>query len=166
MRGMAWVALASVCLAQADSRAPRIVLEDTNAFAGELAVLPLRIGDGAAAHGIRLTLTYPRELGFVEARRSRAAAKLVVTTKPGAPADGPEATLLLEAMSSDPLPSGRVLDLVFQTSKETYEKKDLTIALGDIRLLAADGSPADLAAPSTARVTVNVPLFSCFFYMH
>jgi hypothetical protein len=158
--------LASICLAQAESATPRIVLEDATAFAGESAILPVRIAEGPPVIQFRLKLSYPRELAFVEVRRGKAVPKLRLTTTPGQESEGSDATLLVEAVSPEALPPGRVLDLVFQTNKETFEAKDLTITVAEARLLAADGTAVENAAARSGRVTVSVPLFSCFFYMH
>ncbi len=76
------------------------------------------------------------------------------------------ATLLLEVDSVEPLPEGELLQLIFEATDEIYENEELVIKIVEAALRTASGEQVEGLYLEDGRVTISIPLFSCFFYMH
>jgi hypothetical protein len=160
------VLLSTSCFAQQQVTEPRVSLDEVSVFAGESAVLPFRVAQAPPLRGLAFTFSFPPDLTFVEARPGRSAGKIGVTIEPAAARDATRSVLRLRATSETELAGGRVLDLVFQTSKETYSSEDFEVALADVVLDSFSGGTVERPGTKNGHVIVKVPLFSCFLYMH
>jgi len=76
------------------------------------------------------------------------------------------ATLLLEVDSVEPLPEGELLQLIFEATDEIYENEELVIKIVEAALRTASGKQVEGLYLEDGKVTISIPLFSCFFYMH
>ena len=76
------------------------------------------------------------------------------------------ATLLLEVDSVESLPEGELLQLIFEATDEIYENEELVIKIVEAVLRTASGMQVAGLYLENGKVTISIPLFSCFFYMH
>ena len=76
------------------------------------------------------------------------------------------ATLLLEVDSVETLPEGELLQLIFEATDEIYENEELVIKIVEAALRTASGEQVEGLYLEDGRVTISIPMFSCFFYMH
>ncbi len=76
------------------------------------------------------------------------------------------ATLLLEVDSVEPLSEGELLQLIFEATDEIYENEELVLKIIEASLATASGGEVEELNLEDGKVTISIPLFSCFFYMH
>ena len=76
------------------------------------------------------------------------------------------ATLLLEADSIEPLPAGKLLELIFEATDQIFESEELVIKIAEASLTTADGEQVQELELEDGTVMISIPLFSCLFYMH
>ena len=76
------------------------------------------------------------------------------------------ATLLLEVDSVESLSEGELLKLIFEATDEIYENEELVIKIIEASLRTANGEQVEGLNLEDGKVTISIPMFACFFYMH
>ena len=107
-------------------------------------------------------------LRFVGVERDESKNSLSVHTDLETDPQDPEqmATLLLELDSVESLSEGELLKLIFEATDEIYENEELVIKIVEAALRTASGEQVEGLNLEDGKVTISIPLFSCFFYMH
>ncbi len=76
------------------------------------------------------------------------------------------AILWLEVDSLESLVEGELLQLIFEATDEIYENEELVIKIVEASLRTANGERVEELNLEDGRVTISIPMFACFFYMH
>jgi len=76
------------------------------------------------------------------------------------------ATLLLEVDSVETLPEGELLQLIFEATDEIFESQERVLKIIEASLATASGEQVRELNLEDGKVTISIPMFSCFFYMH
>ena len=150
---------------------PTISLGDASVHPLEETSLPLQLSglEGEAIVYLRLKIQFSAvPLRFVRVERDESKNSLSVHTDLGTDAQDTEqmATLLLEVDSVESLPGGELLQLIFEATDEIYENEEMVIKIVEAALRTASGEQVEGLYLEDGRVTISIPLFSCFFYMH
>lgn len=150
---------------------PTISLGDASVHPLEETSLPLQLSglEGEAIVSLRLKIQFSAvPLRFVRVERDESKNSLSVHTDLGTDAQDTEqmATLLLKVDSVESLPEGELLQLIFEATDEIYENEELVIKIVEAALRTASGEQVEGLYLEDGRVTISIPLFSCFFYMH
>ncbi len=133
--------------------------------------LPLQLSgleEEAIVH-LELKIQFPAvPLRFARVERDQSKNSLSVHTDLETDAQDPEriATLLLELDSIESLSEGELLKLIFEATDEIYENEELVIQIVEASLRTANGEQVQELNLEDGKVTISIPLFSCFFYMH
>ena len=125
--------------------------------------------EGETIVSLRLEIQFSAvPLRFVRVERDESKNGLSVHTDLGTDAQDPEqmATLMLEVSSVETLPEGELLQLIFEATDEIYENEELVIKIVAAALRTASGEQIRELNLEDGRITISIPLFSCFFYMH
>ena len=150
---------------------PTISLGDALVHPLEETSLPLQLSglEGEAIVSLRLKIQFSAvPLRFVRVERDESKNSLSVHTDLGTDAQDTKqmATLLLEVDSVESLPEGELLRLIFEATDEIYENEELVIKIVEAALRTASGEEIRELNLEDGRVTISIPMFSCFFYMH
>ena len=150
---------------------PTISLGDASVHPLEETSLPLQLSglEGEAIVYLRLKIQFSAvPLRFVRVERDESKNSLSVHTDLGTDAQDTEqmATLLLEVDSVESLPGGELLQLIFEATDEIYENEEMVIKIVEAALRTASGEQVEGLTLVDGKVTISIPLFSCFFYMH
>ncbi len=150
---------------------PTISLGDALVHPLEETSLPVQLSgvEGEAVVHLELKIQFPAvPLRFVRVERDGSKNSLSVHTDLESDTQDPEpmATLLLEVDSVEPLSGGELLELIFEATDEIYESEERIIKIVEASLRKADGEQIEELKLEDARVTISIPMFSCFFYMH
>jgi len=150
---------------------PTISLGDVLVHPLEETRLPIQLSglEGEAIVHLELKIQFsavPLRFGRVE--RDESQNSLSVHTDLESDSQDPErmATLLLEVDSVEPLPEGELLQLIFEATDEIFENEELVIKIVEASLRTANGEQVEELNLEDGKVTISIPLFSCFFYMH
>ena len=133
--------------------------------------LPLQLsglGENAIVH-LELTIEFSAvPLRFVRVERDPSENSFSVHTDLERDAQNPEqmAILLLGVDSLESLAEGELLQLIFEATDEIYENEELVIKIIEASLRTAGGEQVEGLNLEDGKVTISIPLFSCFFYMH
>ena len=163
--------LLSTLLSGQSLEKPTISLGDALVHPLEETSLPLQLSglEGEAIVSLSLKIQFSAvPLRFVRVERDESKNSLSVHTDLGTDAQDTEqmATLLLEVDSVESLPEGELLQLIFEATDEIYENEELVIKIVEAALRTASGEQVEGLYLEDGRVTISIPLFSCFFYMH
>ena len=150
---------------------PTISLGEALVHPLEETSLPLQLSglEGEAVVSLRLKIQFSAvPLRFVRVERDESKHGLSVHTDLDAdPQDSEQmATLSLEVDSVETLPEGELLQLIFEATDEIYENEELVIKIVEAALRTASGEQVRELNLEDGKVTISIPLFSCFFYMH
>ena len=150
---------------------PTISLGDALVHPLEETSLPLQLSglEGEAIVSLSLKIQFSAvPLRFVRVERDESKNGLSVHAELEADPQDPEqmATLLLEVDSVESLPEGELLQLIFEATDEIYENEELVIKIVEASLRTAGGEQVEGLNLEDGKVTISIPLFSCFFYMH
>ena len=163
--------LLSTLLSGQSLEKPTISLGNALVHPLEETSLPLQLSglEGEAIVSLRLKIQFSAvPLRFVRVERDESKNSLSVHTDLGTDAQDTEqmATLLLEVDSVETLPEGELLQLIFEATDEIYENEELVIKIVEAALRTASGEQVEGLYLEDGRVTISIPMFSCFFYMH
>ena len=163
--------LLSTLLSGQSLEKPTISLGDALVHPLEETSLPIHLSglEGEAIAYLRLKIQFSAvPLRFVRVERDESKNGLSVHTDLDAdPQDSEQmATLSLEVDSVDTLPEGELLQLIFEATDEIYENEELVIKIVEAALRTANGEQVEGLYLEDGKVTISIPLFSCFFYMH
>ena len=163
--------LLSTLLSGQSLEKPTISLGDALVHPLEETSLPLQLSglEGEAIVSLRLEIQFSAvPLRFVRVERDESKNSLSVHTDLETDPQDPEqmATLLLELDSVESLSEGELLKLIFEATDEIYENEELVIKIVEAALRTASGEQVEGLYLEDGRVTISIPLFSCFFYMH
>ncbi len=150
---------------------PTISLGDALVHPLEKTSLPLQLSglEGEAIVSLRLKIQFSAvPLRFVRVERDNSRNSFPVHTDLETDSQDPEqmATLMLEVDSVETLPEGELLQLIFEATDEIYENEELVIKIVEASLRTASGEQVEALNLEDGRVTISIPMFSCFFYMH
>ncbi len=163
--------LLSTLLSGQSLEKPTISLGDALVHPLEETSLPLQLSglEGEAIVSLRLKIQFSAvPLRFVRVERDESKNGLSVHAELEADPQDPEqmATLMLEVSSVETLPEGELLQLIFEATDEIYENEELVIKIVEAALRTASGEQVEGLYLEDGRVTISIPMFSCFFYMH
>ena len=163
--------LLSTLLSGQSLEKPTISLGDASVHPLEETSLPLQLSglEGEAIVSLRLKIQFSAvPLRFVRVERDESRNSFSVHTDLEADPQDPEqmATLMLEVSSVETLPEGELLQLIFEATDEIYENEELVIKIVEAALRTASGEQVEGLYLEDGRVTISIPMFSCFFYMH
>jgi len=133
--------------------------------------LPLRLsglGENAIAH-LELKIQFSAvPLRFVRVERDLSKNSFSVHTdlETDAQDQGQRAILWLAVDSLESLAEGELLKLIFEATDEIYENEELVIKIVEASLRTVNGERVEKLNLEDGKVTISIPLFSCFFYMH
>ena len=150
---------------------PTISLGDALVHPLEETSLSLQLSglEGETIVSLRLEIQFSAvPLRFVRVERDESKNGLSVHAELEADPQDPEqmATLMLEVSSVETLPEGELLQLIFEATDEIYENEELVIKIVEAALRTASGEQGEGLYLEDGRVTISIPMFSCFFYMH
>ena len=150
---------------------PTISLGDALVHPLEETRLPVQLSglEGEAIVHLRLKIQFSAvPLRFVRVERDESKNSLSVHTDVETDPQDPEqmATLLLEVDSLESLSEGELVHLIFEATDEIYENEELVIKIVAAALRTASGEQIRELNLEDGRITISIPLFSCFFYMH
>jgi hypothetical protein len=150
---------------------PTISLGDALVHPLEETSLPLQLSgvEGETLVHLELKIQFPAvPLRFARVERDESESSLSIHTGLESDAQDPEqtATLLLEVDSVESLSEGELLQLIFEATDEIYESEERVIRIVEASLRKANGELVEELNLEDGKVTISIPLFSCFFYMH
>jgi hypothetical protein len=150
---------------------PTIALGDALVHPLEETRLPVQLSglEGETIVHLELKIQFPAvPLRFVRVERDESKNSLTVHTdlESGLQGEEPMATLLLELDSVEPLSGGPLLELVFEATDQIYESQERMLKIIEASLATASGGEVEELNLEDGKVTISIPLFSCFFYMH
>ena len=150
---------------------PTISLGDALVHPLEETSLPLQLSglEGEAIVSLSLKIQFSAvPLRFVRVERDESKNSLSVHTSLETDPQDPEQmmTLLLEVETVEPLSEGELLQLIFEATDEIYESEELVIKILEASLRSASGEQVWELNLEDGKVTISIPMFSCFFYMH
>ncbi len=150
---------------------PTISLGDALVHPLEETRLPLQLSglEGEAIVYLELKIQFPAvPLRFARVERDESKNSLSVHTDLETDAQDPEqmAILLLELDSVETLSEGELLQLIFEATDEIFENEELIIKIVEASLWTASGDQVEELNLEDGKITISIPLFSCFFYMH
>ncbi len=133
--------------------------------------LPLQLSgvEGKAIVHLELRIQFSAvPLRFARVERDESQKSLSVHTDLESDSQDPErmATLLLEVDSLESLSEGELLQLIFEATDEIFENEELIIKIVEASLRTASGDQVEELNLEDGKITISIPLFSCFFYMH
>ncbi len=163
--------LLSTFLSGQSLRNPTISLGDALVHPLEETSLPLQLSglEGETIVSLRLEIQFSAvPLRFVRVERDESKNGLSVHAELEPDSQDPEqmATLMLEVSSVETLPEGELLQLIFEATDEIYENEELVIKIVEAALRTASGEEIRELNLEDGRITISIPMFSCFFYMH
>ncbi len=150
---------------------PTISLGDALVHPLEETSLPLQLSglqEEAIVH-LELKIQFSAvPLRFVRVERDPSKNSLSVHTDLETDAQDEEqrATLWLEVDSVESLSEGELLQLTFEATDEIYENEELVIKIVEASLRTAGGEQIEGLNLEDGKVTISIPMFACFFYMH
>ena len=150
---------------------PTLSLGDALVHPLEETRLPLQLSgvEGKAIVHLELKIQFPAvPLRFARVERDESKDSLSVHTDLERDAQDPEqrAILLLELDSLEFLAEGELLHLIFEATDEIYENEETVIRIVEASLRTAGGEQIEELNLEDGRVTISIPMFACFFYMH
>ncbi len=150
---------------------PTISLGDALVHPLEETSLPVQLSgvEGEAVVHLELKIQFPAvPLRFARVERDESKDSLSVHTDLETDAQDPEqrAILLLELDSLEFLAEGELLHLIFEATDEIYENEELVIKIVEASLRTAGGEQVEELNLEDGKITISIPMFSCFFYMH
>ncbi len=133
--------------------------------------LPLRLSglEGEAIVHLKLKIQFSAvPLRFARVERDPSKNSFSVHTDLETDAQDPDqmAILLLEVDSLESLAEGELLKLIFEATDEIYENEELVIKIVEASLRTANGEQVEGLNLEDGKVTISIPMFACFFYMH
>lgn len=150
---------------------PTISLGDALVHPLEETSLPVQLSgvEGEALVHLEMKIQFPAvPLRFSRVERDESKSSLSIQT--GVESDtqdaGQTAILLLEVNSTEALSEGELLQLAFEATDEIYESEELVIKITEASLRTINGEQIEELNLEDGKVTISIPLFSCFFYMH
>ena len=150
---------------------PTISLGDALVHPLEETSLPLQLSglERETIVSLRLEIQFSAvPLRFVRVERDESKNGLSVHAELEADPQDPEqmATLMLEVSSVETLPEGELLQLIFEATDEIYENQERVLKIVEASLATASGEEIRELNLEDGRITISIPMFSCFFYMH
>jgi hypothetical protein len=150
---------------------PTISLGDALVHPLEETSLPLQLSglERETIVSLRLEIQFSAvPLRFVRVERDESKNGLSVHAELEADPQDPEqmATLMLEVSSVETLPEGELLQLIFEATDEIYENQERVLKIVEASLATASGEEIREFNLEDGRITISIPMFSCFFYMH
>ena len=133
--------------------------------------IPLQLSglEGEAIVHLELKIQFPAvPLRFVRVERDESKNSLSVHTDLETEAQDQEqmAILWLEVDSVESLSGGELLRVILEATDEIYESEELVIKIVEASLRTASGEQIQELNLEDGKVTISIPMFACFFYMH
>ena len=168
---LAGLLLTSTFASGQSSEKPTISLGDALVHPLEETSLSLELSgvEGKAIVHLELKIQFPAvPLRFARVERDGSESSLSVQTDVETDAQDPEqaAILLLKVDSVEALSEGELLQLIFEATDEIYESEERVIKIVEASLATANGEQIEELNLEDGKVTISIPMFSCFFYMH
>ena len=150
---------------------PTLSLGDALVHPLEETRLPLQLSgvEGDAIVHLELKIQFSAvPLRFVRVERDESNDSFSIHTDLETDAQNPEqmAILFLEVDSLEALAEGELLQLIFEATDEIYENEELVIKIVEASLRTAGGEQVEELNLEDGTVTISIPMFACFFYMH
>ena len=152
------------------SEKPRISLHDVSAVVGEQVIVHLEVSgleEEEVVH-LKVKVQFPGDiLNFVEAQAAVPNSELNVEASLESDGSGANpATLSIETDSSQAISPGEVMKLVFEISDQMFENQNFVMSILEASLETVGGEELQELERYDGNVSIVIPLFTCFFYMH
>ncbi len=156
-------------LTQAQSGRASLELGIGVAGPGEHASVPVRLsaGNSGDVGKILFEVSFPNKLlTFNSVARGADAESLEITIQTELLESEEENILQVELSSSDPIPEGDLLELLFDVAAEAEPNDEYTLKNLTQRIETAQGEALEAAGLDGFITVVGDAVFGCFFYMH
>ncbi len=156
-------------LAQAQSGKASIELGIGVAGPGEHASVPVTLsaGNSGEVAKIMFEVSFPNQLlTFNSVAKGADAESLEITIQTELLESEEENVLQVELSSSDPIPEGDLLELLFDVAPEAEPNDEYTLKNLAQRIETAQGEVLEATGLDGFITVVGDAVFGCFFYMH
>ncbi len=136
---------------------------------GEHASVPVTLSAGSPSEVGRILfeVSFPNKLlTFDSVAKEADSGSLDVTIRTELQESEKENVLQVELSSSDPIPEGDLLELVFDVAPEAEPNDEYTLKNIVIRLETTQGEALKATGLDGFIIVVGDAVFGCFFYMH